>query len=66
MASTIDNRSQYSLERKVAVLKKMLPPNNCPIAHLAEKEWAVARSKCKGLMMARSLVAAWLCVVQAR
>ncbi len=28
----------YSLERKEAVLKKMLPPNNCSIAELAQQE----------------------------
>ena len=28
----------YSVERKEAVLKKMLPPNNCSIAELAKQE----------------------------
>ncbi len=28
----------YSIERKEAVLKKMLPPNNCSIAELAQQE----------------------------
>ena len=29
---------KYSVERKEAVLKKMLPPNNCSIAELAKQE----------------------------
>ena len=43
----------YSLERKAAVLKRMLPPNNMAIRHLSQEEGISETTLHKGRAEAR-------------